>query len=189
MVKICIACSEKETRSSNCTFHRFPKEKNLQHTWLKLLNRLDLNNVAHQRVCSNHFDSSSFITNTTTQKKNLTSRKKQKRLKRDALPINIASSVQTTAVLTSVSTETDLDLNDLSDLFNKLSIFEQTVFQTTICIERFRHDDINIRYYTGFRSYDTFAMVFELLQVFIFAIWKVFLGRGFRICFDLPTIL
>jgi hypothetical protein len=170
MVKKCVACLEKETRSNNCTFHRFPTDKNLQQTWLKLLNRLDLNNVSHHRVCSNHFDSSSFIKYTTTQRNNVTSQKKQKRLRRDALPLNIATSVQTTAVLTSVSTQTDLDLNDLSDLFVKISLYEQAILKTTICIERFRHDDINIKYYTGFRSYDTFTMVYELLQVFIYAV-------------------
>jgi hypothetical protein len=167
MVKKCVACPEKETKSNNCTFHRFPTDKSLQQTWLKLLNRLDLNEVSHQRVCSNHFDSSAFITFTSNQKTNVTSQKRLKRLKRDALPINIANSVPTTSGLISVSTQTDLYSNDLSELFDKISLYEQTIFKTTICIERFRHDDVNIRYYTGFRSYDIFLMVYELLQVLI----------------------
>jgi hypothetical protein len=170
MVKKCVACHEKQTPSNDCTFHRFPTDKNLQQTWLKLLNRLDLNNVSHQRVCNNHFDSSSFIIYTSNQKNNITSQKKQKRLKRDALPVNIARPVHTSGVLTSVSTQTDLDFNDLSELFGKISLYEQTIFKTTICIERFRHDDMNIRYYTGFRSYDTFTLVYELLQVFTYAV-------------------
>jgi hypothetical protein len=170
MVKKCVACSEKETKSNNCTFHRFPTDKSLQQTWLKLLNRLDLNEVLHQRVCSNHFDSSAFITFTSNQKTNVTSQKRLKRLKRDALPINTANSVPTTSGLISVSTQTDLYSNDLSELFDKISLYEQTIFKTTICIERFRHDDVNIRYYTGFRSYDIFLMVYELLQVLIDAL-------------------
>jgi len=123
--------------------------------------------VSHQRVCSNHFDSSSIITYTSNQKNTATSQKKQKRLKRNALPVNIARSVQATGVLISVSTQTDLDFIDLSDLFGKISLYEEKIFKTTICIERFRHDDVNIRYYTDFRSYDTFMLVHELLQVFM----------------------
>ena len=119
---------------------------------VNLLNRLDLNDVLHQRVCSNHFNSSAFITFTSNQKTNITSQKRLKRLKRDALPINITNSVPTTSSLISVSTETDLYSNDLSELFDKIPLYEQTIFKTIICIERFRHDDVNIRYYAGFRS-------------------------------------
>ncbi|CAF4578617.1 unnamed protein product, partial [Rotaria sp. Silwood2] len=164
MVKKCVACLEKETKSNNCTFHRFPTGKSLQKTWVKLLSPLDLNNVSHQRVYSNHFDSSAFITYTSNQKNNITSQKRLKRLKRDALPINIVKSAQTTSGLIFVSTQTGLYSNDLSDLFDKISLYKQTIFKTTIWFERFRHDNINIRYYTGFRSYDIFMMVYELLQ-------------------------
>ncbi|CAF5224539.1 unnamed protein product, partial [Rotaria magnacalcarata] len=88
--------------------------------------------------------------------------KNSKRLKRGALPMNLVASTQSTKSTCSVSTQTELDLNDLSNLFEKLSLYEQKIFRTTICIERFRDDDTNIKYFTGFRSYNMFCLVFEL---------------------------
>ena len=79
--------------------------------------------------------------------------------------MNVTTSAQCTHSTCSVSTQTELDLNDLSELFEKLSLYEKKLFSTTICIERFRDDDTNIKYFTGFRSYSGFCLVFELLQV------------------------
>jgi hypothetical protein len=164
MVKRCVACLKQETRSNDSSFHRFPTDKNLQQTWLRLLNRPDLIDVSNQRVCSSHFDSSSFIT-TSNNNKNVNIIKNLKRLKRGALPMNLTISTQPTYLSHSVATQTNLDLDDISNLFEKLSLYEQKIFQTAICIERFYHDDTNIKYYTGFRSYNIFTMVYELLKV------------------------
>ncbi len=56
-------------------------------------------------------------------------------------------------------------MTSLTTLFDKLTLFEQNYINTSICIERFQNDDVNIKYYTGFRSYDIFEMVFQLLEV------------------------
>ncbi|CAF3413039.1 unnamed protein product [Rotaria sp. Silwood2] len=163
MVKRCVVCLKQETRSNDYSFHRFPTDKNAQQAWLRLLNQVGLNDVSNRRVCSSHFDSSSFITKSSS--KNGINIKNLKRLKRGALPMDLTTPAQVTWSSRSISTQTDLNFNDLSSLFEKLSVFEQKMFATTICIERFRHDDTNIRYYTGFRSYAIFMMVYELLQV------------------------
>ena len=115
-------------------------------------------------MCDNHFDSSSFTTNQNNTKNGIII-KNVKRLERGALPMNLTISAQSTYSSCSVSTQTGLDFNDLSNLFEKLSIYEKKLFNTTICIERFRDDDTNIKYYTAFRSYSIFTLVFELLQV------------------------
>jgi hypothetical protein len=163
MVKRCVACLNKESPSINISFHRFPVDKNLQQIWLQALNRTDLTDVSNKRVCYNHFDSSSFA-HTQAGKKN-GALKNTKRLKHGAIPMNLTTPVRFTDSSTSVATQTDLDFNGLSDLFQKLSLYEEKLFNTTICIERFRNDDMNIRYFTGFRSYTRFKMVFELLEV------------------------
>ena len=149
MMKKCVACYQKEIPSSNSTFHRFLTDKNLQQTWLKLLNRLDLNNISYQRVWSSHLASSSLIAYTSTQTHKVTSKKGLKRLKCDTLPLIIATSVQKIAVMTSISTQTHLELNDLSDLFDKISFF---------------------------RSYDTFKMIYELLQACFMRLFQLFFG-------------
>ncbi|CAF4421098.1 unnamed protein product, partial [Rotaria magnacalcarata] len=161
MVKRCVVCLKQDTRSATSSFHRFLVDKNLQQLWLTILNRLDLTYVSNHRVCDSHFDSSSFKIN---KNKNMLITKNSKRLKRGALPMNLVTSTQSTKSTCSVLTQTELDLNDLSNLFEKLSLYEQKIFRTTICIERFRDDDTNIKYFTGFRSYNMFCLVFELLQ-------------------------
>ena len=162
MVKRCVVCLKQETRSTSSSLHRFPADRNLQQLWLKILNRSDLTDVSNHRVCDSHFDSSSFIIN---KNENTLITKTSKRLKHGALPMNVTTSAQCTHSTCSVSTQTELDLNDLSELFEKLSLYEKKLFSTTICIERFRDDDTNIKYFTGFRSYSVFCLVFELLQV------------------------
>jgi len=164
MVKRCAVCLKEETRSTPSSFHRFPADKNLQQLWLTILNRPDLIDVSNRRICDSHFSSSSFEINQ-NNKKNVSITKNSKRLKRGALPMNLTASTQSTRSICSVSTQTELDLNDLSNLFEKLSLYEQKLFNTTICIERFHDDDTNIKYFTGFRSYKMFCLVFELLQV------------------------
>ncbi|CAF4350223.1 unnamed protein product, partial [Rotaria magnacalcarata] len=119
--------------------------------------------VSNQRVCDSHFDPSSFKTNQNNAKFNLTT-KISKRLKRDAVPVHSIATAQSTHSTRSVSTQTDLDMNYLSNLFEKLSLYEQKLLNTTICIERFRDDDTNIKYYTDFKSYKLFCLIFELLQ-------------------------
>ncbi|CAF1466373.1 unnamed protein product [Rotaria sordida] len=163
MVKRCVVCLKQETRGIS-SFHRFPADKNLQQSWLKMLNRPDLTDVSNYRVCDSHFDPSSFKINQINNKQ-VSTTKIHKRLKRGAVPVSSITTTQSTHSTRSVSTQTDLDLNHLSNLFDKLSMYEQKLCSTTICIERFRDDDTNIKYYTGFRSYKIFCLVFELLQV------------------------
>ncbi|CAF1543397.1 unnamed protein product, partial [Adineta ricciae] len=162
MVKRCVGCPNKETSSTNISFHRFPADKKLQQRWLAILNRTDLTDVCNKRVCADHFDSSSFVETQSSRKTGAL--KNTKRLKHGVLPTNLTTSVRITGSSTSIATQTDLDLNGLSDLFEKLSLYEQKLLNTTICIERFRHDDVNIRYFTGFRTYTLFKLVFELLE-------------------------
>lgn len=171
MVKRCVVCSKQETRSTSSSFHRFPTDKNLQQLWIKILNLSDLTDVSNHRVCDSHFDSSSFKIN---KNENTFNTKNSKRLKPGALPMILTTSTQCTRSTCSVSTQTELDLNDLSNLFEKLSLYEKKIFSTTICIERFRNDDINIKYFTGFRSYNVFCLVFELLQVNLLRLFNLF---------------
>ncbi|CAF3375869.1 unnamed protein product [Rotaria socialis] len=100
-------------------------------------------------------------------KKN-TNVKGRKRLKLDALPIEIeplTTIITTTATHShSIAIQTDLDMTCLSTLFENLSLLQQNSINTSICIERFRNDDLNVKYYTGFKSYNIFEMVFELLE-------------------------
>lgn len=124
---------------------------------------MDLNTFSNRKVCSNHFPSSSFIIK--LKKKNDVSGRTK--LKLNALPIEIEP---TTAIITaphssSVSTQTDLDMILLTNLFDKLTLFEQNSIDIMICIERFQDDDCNIKYYTDFRTYKIFRMVFDLLEV------------------------
>ncbi|CAF1507263.1 unnamed protein product [Adineta ricciae] len=147
MGRRCVACLKQDTPTNNSSFHRFPKDPNLQQIWLQLLNVHDSNDATHKRVCDSHFDSSPFTTTSNNQKK-------LKRLKHGALPTNLTISTQLTSSSCTISTQTDLNLDDLSILFQQLSTYEQKVFQITICIDRFRDDDIKIKYYTGFRSYN-----------------------------------
>ena len=190
MVKRCVSCHQQESRFDGRSLHRFPADKNLQKTWITLLNRLDLNDVTNHRVCSNHFDSSSFIV-TPNNKQNGVIVRNSKRLKRGALPVNLTISTQPTCLSRSVATQTDLISDDLCSLFEKLSFFEQKTFATTLCIERFLHDDININYYTGFRSYVIFTLVYELLEV-NYSFFSSFLfaeTMTIKIFFDFRTTL
>jgi hypothetical protein len=161
MVKRCIACSNQENRSNNISFHRFPSDKTQQHQWLKRLNRLDIKDVSNKRVCGVHFDASSFMVNLTKKKSNNTTQDVKKRLKKEALPMETVTDLR----LIDTTTQTDLDMISLSALFEKLTLFESTIITSTMSIERFKDDDYNINYFTGFRSYKIYKMVFELLQV------------------------
>lgn len=53
--------------------------------------------------------------------------------------MNLTITTQPTCLLCSVATQTDLDFNELLNLFEKLSLYEQKLFKTTICIERYRY--------------------------------------------------
>lgn len=163
MVRSCIACPNREKLSKSITFHALPADLHLRHIWLKRLNRLDLNDFSNRKVCCAHFSPSSF---SIKSRKN-TNGNGRARLKSGALPIENGS---TTATITmthsrSIAVQTDLDMVALADSLGKASLLDQNVIETTICIERFQHDDSNIKYYTGFRSYNLFKMVFELLEV------------------------
>lgn len=166
MVKSCIACSNVQSKSSNITFHRLPVNKEKRHIWLKRLNRLDLNDCSHRVVCSRHFSPSAFFDNNSIKKNDNNTSQVRKRLKPEADPIESTEIIDINSDTRSIIAQTDIDLTYLSVMFEKLSLFQQNMINTTICIERFRNDDINIKYYTGFRSYSIFKMVFELLEVF-----------------------
>ncbi|CAF1684178.1 unnamed protein product, partial [Adineta ricciae] len=88
------------------------------------------------------------------------------RLKSSATPVEILPLTTHTGTITSnsTSTQTDIDMVSLTAMFSKLSLLEQKVFNTVICIERFENNDYYINYYTGFKSYKIFEMVFELLK-------------------------
>ncbi|CAF1490625.1 unnamed protein product, partial [Adineta steineri] len=163
MVRSCIACSNKEGSSQNVSFHRLPKNTNLRETWLKRLNRHDLKKYSNIVVCSSHFLPSSFIMKS-KKKINDTGRT---RLKSSAVPVEVLSlTINDTRTMqsSSTSTQTDLDMITLTAMFTKLSLLEQKVFNTVLCIERFENDDYYVNYYTGFKSYRIFEMVFELLD-------------------------
>jgi hypothetical protein len=130
-----------------------------QHQWLKRLNRLDIKDVSNKRVCGAHFDVSSFIVDSKKKRNAIQSTKK--RLKSDALPIE---NVPDSRVI-DTATQTDLDMISLSTLFEKLTLLERNTITTIMNIERFRNDDDNINFFTGFRSYKNFGMVFELMEV------------------------
>lgn len=85
----------------------------------------------------------------------------KKRLKKGALPIAAVSDI----CLIDSATQTNLDMISLSTLFEKLTLLESNIIISTMNIERFKSDDCNINYFTGFRSYKIFKMVFELLGV------------------------
>ncbi|CAF2150817.1 unnamed protein product [Rotaria magnacalcarata] len=161
MVKKCVACCNRENRSSNISFHRFPTDRIQQQQWLTRLKRLDIKDVSNKRVCAIHFDVSSFIVQSKKKKRNSGASDNKKRLKKDALPMECISDLR----LIDCGTQTDLDMISLSNLFEKLTLLESNIIDFSIDIERFQNDDYNINYFTGFRSYKIFRMVFELLQV------------------------
>lgn len=167
MGKRCVVCCQQEKKDSATSFHRFPCDDQLRKSWLRLLNLKNVSDKSSMRVCSDHFDASLFLPPAQRQQMGA-SKKHQKRLKRGALPIDCigvtASATSTTASRT-IATQTDINLDQLSLLFEKLSMYEQRIITSTFCIERFRGDDTNIRYFTGFRTYQVFNMVFELLEV------------------------
>ena len=160
MVKKCVACNNREHRSNNISFHRFPSGRVQQHQWLKRLNLLELKDVSNKRVCADHFELSSFILVSKRKKKDAAPSTKR-RLKNDALPIEYIS----TSRLIDSSVQTNLDMISLSALFEKLTLFESNVITSMMNIERFKNNDYNVNFFTGFRSYKIFQMVFELLQV------------------------
>ncbi|CAF3515747.1 unnamed protein product [Rotaria socialis] len=164
MVKSCIACPNVQSKSSTLTFHRLPVNKEKRHIWLKRLNRLDLKDCSHRVVCALHFTASSFLGNTSIKKNVNDIHRTRNRLKSEAIPTESIGIIDINTDSRSITTQTDIDLTSLSDLFEKLSLFQNNIINTTICIERFRNDDTNIKYYTGFRSYAVFKMVFELLE-------------------------
>lgn len=161
MVKKCIACSNRENRSNNISFHRFPSDKTQQHQWLKRFNRLDIEDVSNKRVCGAHFDVSSFMINVTKKQTNNPVQDVKKRLKKEALPIETIADTR----LIDSTTQTDLDMISLSTLFEKLTVLESNIITSAMNIERLKDDDSNINFFTGFRSYKIYKMVFELLQV------------------------
>lgn len=164
MVKSCIACPNRKGLSQNVSFHYLPTDPDLRHTWLKRLNRLDLKNFSNHVVCSCHFLPSSF----SMKSKKKINGNSRTRLNSLAVPIEIQPTmptVTTTIQSHSTATQTDLDMTSLTALFDKLSLLEHNAFTTSICIERFQNDDFHVNYYTGFRSYNIFEMVFELLEV------------------------
>ena len=67
--------------------------------------------------------------------------------------------------LISSATQTHIDVICLSALFEKLTLLENNFISSTMSIERSKIDDFNVNYFTGFRSYKIFKMVFELLEV------------------------
>lgn len=160
MVKKCVACCNQEIRSRNISFHRFPTDRIQQQQWLTRLKRLDIKNVSNKRVCAIHFDASSFI-KSKKKKTNSCVQDNKKRLKKDALPMECISDLR----LIDCGTQTDLDMVSLSNLFEKLTFLESNIISFTMDVERFQNDDYNMNYFTGFRSYKIFRMVFELLQV------------------------
>ena len=90
------------------------------------------------------------------------------RLKLSAVPVELLPLTITdtgTMQSNSKSTQTDLDMVSLTAMFSKLSLLEKKIFNTVICIERFENNDYYVNYYTGFKSYKMFEMVFELLEV------------------------
>jgi hypothetical protein len=159
MVKKCVACDNREHPSNIISFHRFPSDRIQQHQWLKRLNRLDVKDVSNKRICAAHFEASSFLLDS-KKKRNVTQSTKR-RLKSDALPIEHAP----VSRLIDSATQTDLDMISLSALFEKLTLFESNTITSMMNIERFKNDDISVNFFTGFRSYKIFKMVFELLQV------------------------
>jgi hypothetical protein len=161
MVKKCIACDNRENRSKNVSFHRFPTDKNQQHQWLKRLNQLNVKDVSNKRVCGLHFHPSSYLIDSTKKNNDNGTQNSKKRLKQGALPLECVSGSR----MIDSEAQTDLDMISLSTLFEKLTIFEQNVITSTMSIERFQNDDYNINYFTGFRSYKIFKMLFELLEV------------------------
>lgn len=163
MVRACIVCFCREGSTKDVTFHLLPSNTSLRHVWLKRLNRQDLKDFSKRVVCSRHFPPSAFA-NKPRRNSSVTARR---RLKLDALPIEVdtPSVINTVTHSQSTTTQTDLDMITLTDLLDKLSLIERNPISTIICIERFRNDNNTINYYTGFRSYNIFNMVFELLEV------------------------
>lgn len=161
MVKQCIACDNRENRSNNISFHRFPVDWIQQQQWLKRLNRLDIKDVLNKRICGAHFDISSFMIQSTKKNTNNANVNIKKRLKKEALPMEYVPYSR----LISSATQTDIDMICLSTLFEKLTLLEKNFIGSTMSIQRFKNDDFNVNYFTGFRSYKIFKMVFELLQV------------------------
>jgi len=143
------------------SFHRFPTDKNEQYQWLKRLNRLDVKDVSNKRVCGLHFHASSYLISSTIKNNGNDSKNCRKRLKLGAVPIECGSGSRKI----DSDTQTDLDMISFAALFEKLKLFEQNVITSTMSIERFQNDDYNINYFTGFRSYKIFKMVFELFEV------------------------
>ncbi|CAF1570206.1 unnamed protein product, partial [Adineta steineri] len=116
MVRSCIACSNKEGSSQNVSFHRLLKNTNLRETWLKRLNRHDLKKY------------SNIVINDSGRT----------RLKSSTVPVEVLSfTINDTRTMqsSSPSTQTDLDMSTLTAMFTKLSLLEQKVFNTVLCIE------------------------------------------------------
>ena len=61
MVNKCIACCNRENKSTTVPFHHFPTDKSQQYQCFKRLNRLNVKDVPNKRVCGLHFHESSYL--------------------------------------------------------------------------------------------------------------------------------
>lgn len=79
------SCSNhgKKTKGQGIIYHSFPKDVNLRKAWIVKCKRLDKLNVAHARICSNHFNPSDYEDDIRNRLLGLEERKK---LKPTAIP-------------------------------------------------------------------------------------------------------
>ena len=76
--------------------------------------------------------------------------------------MNLTISASLTCSSYSVVIQSDLDLYDLSVLFEKVSAYEQKAFQETINMEQFYADDTNVKYYISFSILWYFHFSFQM---------------------------
>ena len=84
MVNCCVpGCTNYSAKSTNISYHKIPKDPQLQKAWISRLRRENLPPLKNCYVCSEHFDNECCESDFMEQ---LIGEKKRKRLKVDAIP-------------------------------------------------------------------------------------------------------
>ena len=88
MPNICalFGCDSNSNRNSDLMFHSFPKNQELRNKWIHLCKRIDKINPDISRICSLHFEQTSYARNLRYELLGIPLPRKLVRLKEDAIP-------------------------------------------------------------------------------------------------------
>ncbi len=184
-------CYNNSKRNKELQFYVIPKDAVLRRKWLAMISRKNFVPSTSHRVCSAHFEGGkkTYMNNIQTVvpktirpiKNKPRSTRNSTGALRDPILMEWTNEIVDEGEIAQVSVEQQLKsrLEQLTTEMHKLTIefenkekqlqdqvsrLEQVVNDNKFSIDRFKHNQAQFKFYTGFDSYDLFRAVLDFLE-------------------------